>query len=196
LQPVTALCYNRAGHERLWIVALDSMKFVNGYNASPGGDVRSKESIRSAAEKIRGNQWNVGYEHTEKACRNMSASQQCHTVSQATRDKISATRKAKIASGEIKMPAGGLTHWIGKTQSAESNRKRSVTLAGKYVGERASMFGRKHTEEWKDQQSARAKSVGQRPPSFAGKHHSPETIAKMRTIKLALHAAKVGTVNG
>ena len=73
------------------------------------------------------------------------ASADGHAVAQSTRDKISATRKAKIASGEIKMPAGALTHWIGKTQSAESNRKRSVTLAGKYVGELNSMFGKKWT---------------------------------------------------
>jgi group I intron endonuclease len=131
--------------ERLWITALDAMNFDVGYNAAPGGDSRSKESSAKAGAKMRGNQWNVGYKHTKEACDNMAASADGHAVAQSTRDKISATRKAKIASGEIKMPAGALTHWIGKTQSAESNRKRSVTLAGKYVGELNSMFGKKWT---------------------------------------------------
>jgi hypothetical protein len=123
------------------------MNFEVGYNAAPGGDARSHESAMKGGAKMRGNQWNVGYKHTKKACDNMSVSHQKHEVTQATRDKISATRKAKIATGEIKMPDGGKTYWLGKSMSDASNKKRSVTLAGKYVGDRASMFGKKWTPE-------------------------------------------------
>ncbi|MGA7647890.1 MAG: GIY-YIG nuclease family protein, partial [Terriglobales bacterium] len=40
--------------ERLWIAALDSRNFSVGYNASPGGDARSKESAAKASAKMRG----------------------------------------------------------------------------------------------------------------------------------------------
>ena len=110
---------------------------------------RTKESYAKAGAKMRGAlNPNFGKTMSQEQRDLISDSRKGKSTGKRPKelcDKISATRKAKIASGEIKMPAGGLTHWIGKTQSAESNRKRSVTLAGKYVGELNSMFGKKWT---------------------------------------------------
>jgi hypothetical protein len=157
-----------------------------------GGVRRSKESYAKAGAKMRGAlNPNFGktmpQEQRDAICASRKG-KNCGKRPASVGEKISATRKAKIASGEIKFTPFDRT---GSINSEESNHKRSVTLTGKYVGELASMFGRKHTEEWKEQRRAENIAVGRKPPSWKGKHHSPETIAKMRATKLAMHAAKV-----
>jgi len=135
--------------ERLWILALDAMNFEVGYNAAPGGDARSHESAMKGGAKLRGPlNPNFGKTMSQEQRDKISASRKgksCGKRPVSVGEKISATRKSKIASGEIKMPEGGKTYWCGKTQSTASNDKRSVTLAGKYVGELNSMFGKKWT---------------------------------------------------
>jgi len=157
-----------------------------------GGVRRSKESYVKAGAKMRGAlNPNFGKTMPQEQRDAISASRKgknCGKRPTSVGAKISATRKAKIASGEIKFTPFDRT---GSINSEESNHKRSVTLTGKYVGELASMFGRKHTEEWKEQRRAENIAAGRKPPSWKGKHHSPETIAKMRATKLAMHAAKV-----
>ncbi len=137
--------------ERLWIAALDSRNFSVGYNASPGGDTRSKESAAKAGAKMRGAlNPNFGKMMSEEQRLKISASRKNKGTGKRPEivcRKIAATRRVKIASGEIKMPEGGKTYWLGKQQSAASNQKRSVTLKGKYVGELSSMYNRVHTEE-------------------------------------------------
>jgi len=114
-----------------------------------GGVRRSKESYAKAGAKMRGAlNPNFGKTMPQEQRDAISASRKgksCGKRPVSVGEKISATRKSKIASGEIKMPEGGKTYWCGKTQSTASNDKRSVTLAGKYVGELNSMFGKKWT---------------------------------------------------
>ncbi len=137
--------------ERLWIASLDSRNFSVGYNASPGGDARSKESAAKASAKMRGVlNPNFGKTMSEEQRLKISASRKNKGTGKRPESvcrKIAATRRAKIASGEIKMPEGGKTYWLGKSKSEASKRKCSVTLSCKYVGERSSMYKRVHTEE-------------------------------------------------
>lgn len=137
--------------ERLWIAVLNSTDFRVGYNASPGGDSRSPESIEKGRLKLLGaGNPNFGKTWSPEVKQRMSEGRKNKGTGKRPESvcrKIAETRRAKIASGEIKMPEGGNTYWSGKTQSAESNRKRSVTQAGQCVGALNSMFGRKHTEE-------------------------------------------------
>jgi group I intron endonuclease len=185
--------------EKLWIALLDAMNFEVGYNASPGGDLRSRESAAKAGVTMTGaGNPNFGKTWSADVKQRMSEGRKgkCvgHIVTEATREKIRAKQLARVRPESEVERLRNLRK--GATNSAESNEKRRITLTGKYVGERASMFGRKHTEEWKAQQSARSLASGVRPPSWLGRHHSPETIAKMRATKLAKHAAKAEALNG
>ena len=63
------------------------------------------------------------------------------------------------------------------------------------TGEKSHMFGKKHmlgkkaSDETKKKMSESAKRNGNKPPSWKGKHHSPETIQKM--IKSQLENQKI-----
>jgi len=185
--------------EKLWIASLAAMNFEVGYNASPGGDARSRESALKGGAKLRGAlNPNFGKTMPAEQRAKVSASHKgkCvgHVVTEETREKIRVKQLARVRS-EYEIERLRRLR-CGTTNSEESNRKRSVTLAGKYVGELNSMFGLEHTEEWKQQQSARAIAAGIKPPSFKGKHHSPESLVKMRATKLAAHAAKTEAIDG
>ena len=165
-----------------------------------GGVRRSKESYVKAGAKMRGAlNPNFGKTMPQEQRDAISASRKgknCGKRLASVGEKISAIRKAKIASGEIKMPEGGKTYWCGKTQSDESNRKRSVTLAGKCVGELNSMFGRTASEETRAKMSASQKARGNKPPSWLGRKHTPESIAKICATKAAQRLAKAEALNG
>lgn len=68
----------------------------------------------------------------------------------------------------------------GHETSEETRRKMSEALKGKYVGENASFYGKRHTEESKKKMSEAKKKmyVGENHP-FYGKNHTEEAKKKM-----------------
>lgn len=69
-----------------------------------------------------------------------------------------------------------------QTPMTKEHRERiGNALRGKYTGAKASMFGKKHTEEWHKEMSERHKGEN---AYWYGKHRSPETKEKLRQANL------------
>ena len=173
--------------EQLWIACLNSQDFNVGYNASPGGNARSKESIEKGRLKLLGSgNPNYGKHWPEDIRQRMSAGRRGkslgHTVSDETRAKQSARALARPNLVEIGRKMGLMR--IGKINSQESNTKRSNTLTGKYAGANSWMLGRTLPEETKEKLRAASLANGSRPPSWRGRKHTPESIEKMRAARL------------
>lgn len=71
---------------------------------------------------------------------------------------------------------GGITLPPGWRHSPEARAKIGAKLKGKYAGDRAPWFGKKHTKEELEKMSAA--NTGEKNGMF-GKHHTPEARAEM-----------------
>ena len=78
---------------------------------------------------------------------------------------------------------GGNTR-AGKTpeEKREISKKQSEAMKGKYSGENAYWYGKRHSEETKEKMSE-AQSGENHPKGMLGKHHSDETKQKMSETK-------------
>ncbi len=143
--------------EVLWIAISNSTSRKVGYNLLPGG-IRGPRGKRTEefCKKVSVGQAKRWREHKERV--------------DAGKDEPYPTpwnKGRKCTPEEVARMVGTRT---GCRQSAESNAKRSASLKGRMpaVNVRNGNKGRKHTEEWKAQCSARI-------------HANPEVLNRLRT---------------
>jgi len=163
----------------------------NGYNLTPGGEgfvsgenhpMFGKTHSKVAKQKI--SEAGKGRIMPKEARQRMSAALKGHIVTEETRQKLSKKAKGRIFSEEWRLK-NSESH-MGLIVTEETKKKISETLKGKYVGEKNSNYGKRYSEERKNQISEA--TSGDKNP-FHGKIHTAETRKKMRSSRLAFMAS-------
>lgn len=91
------------------------------------------------------------FKQSEETCKKKSIALMGHKVSEKVRKILCECRKNNKVSAETrkKMSIAG----IGKKHSEQWRKNQSISLKGKYVGNLAYFYGKKHTEETKKKMS-------------------------------------------
>lgn len=170
---------------------------------------RSKGVQRPDDVKEKISRANRGKVRTDEMREHMSAAQQKRTnyktgysLSEDTKEKLRQVNLGKHLSVETKqkMSENNARYWQGKKRSEETRHKISESLKGR----QSKVKGIKRSDEFKkkisDSQKRRLQNVdlsGEK-NGFYGKHHSPETIEKIRqaSIKLAQLRREAKLQNG
>jgi group I intron endonuclease len=141
----------------------------NGYNAARGGD--NYEKTPETCAKISAS--NKGRIISDEWRKNMSIARKGRKITEETRLKMQKAQKGRLITDETKQKLREAN--IGKKQSADTIEKKSAARTGVAWSDkkRASMMGRKNTEETKKKMSESQK----------GRIFSEETKKKMREAK-------------
>lgn len=146
---------------------------------------------RSEEVKAKISEANRGKVRTPEMRKRMSDAQKQRTnrrvgysLSVETKEKLREANLGKVLSEETrqKMSENNSRYWLGKSRSEETKRKISESLKGKP----SKVKGIKRSDEFKkkvsDSQKRRLQNVdlSGKNNGFYGKHHSPETIEKIR----------------
>lgn len=131
------------------------------------GKKRSEEYKKSLSERMKGHSYNKGIRKSEETKEKLRQANLGREVSEETKKKLS---------------DNNARYWAGKTRSEETKQKISQTLTGRPSCRKGTHMSEESKRKLSEKQKERLKNVDLTGSNngFYGKHHTPETIEKIR----------------